>query len=97
MLPVPIHEVVYEEMVADTEAVSRKLVAACGLEWDERLSLLFYQTKRTVQTAKQEAAGASTDLPSFGGPLEIVPGPSGTIASGVGYPRLNVGVSTGIM
>ena len=52
VLPMPIHEVVYEEMVADTEAMSRKLVSACGLEWDERC-LAFYRTKRTVQTASK--------------------------------------------
>ncbi len=52
VLPLPIHEVVYEEMVADTQAQSRKLVAACGLEWDDGC-LAFYRTKRTVQTASK--------------------------------------------
>jgi hypothetical protein len=52
VLPIPIHEVVYEEMVADTEVESRKLVAACGLEWDEHC-LAFHRTKRTVQTASK--------------------------------------------
>ena len=52
VLPKPMHEVVYEEMVADSEAVSRKLVAACGLDWDERC-LTYYRTKRVVQTASK--------------------------------------------
>jgi tetratricopeptide (TPR) repeat protein len=52
VLPTPIHEVVYEEMVADQENMSRKLVAACGLEWDERC-LAFYRTERPVQTASK--------------------------------------------
>jgi tetratricopeptide (TPR) repeat protein len=52
VLPMPIHEVVYEDMVADSEAETRKLIAACGLEWDDRC-LAFYRTKRTVQTASK--------------------------------------------
>jgi tetratricopeptide (TPR) repeat protein len=52
VLPVPIHEVVYEELVADAPAVSRELVAACGLDWDERC-LSFYRTDRVVQTASK--------------------------------------------
>jgi hypothetical protein len=52
VLPLPIHEVVYEELVADPPAVSRALVAACGLDWDERC-LSFYRTTRTVQTASK--------------------------------------------
>lgn len=52
VLPLPIHEVVYEAMVADPEGESRKLVAACGLDWDDSC-LTFYRTKRTVQTASK--------------------------------------------
>ena len=52
VLPAPIHEVVYENLVADHEAVSRKLVAACGLDWNERC-LSFYGTERDVQTASK--------------------------------------------
>jgi hypothetical protein len=51
-LPTPIHEVVYEEMVAHQEAVSRDLVRHCGLDWDDRC-LAFYQSKRAVQTASK--------------------------------------------
>lgn len=52
VLPVPVHEVVYEELIADAATVSRALVAACGLDWDERC-LSFYRTDRVVQTASK--------------------------------------------
>jgi len=52
VLPMPIHEVVYEELVADPPAVGRALVAACGLDWDERC-LSFHRTERVVQTASK--------------------------------------------
>lgn len=52
VLPMSIHEVVYEELVADAPAVSRALVAACGLDWDEGC-LSFHRTDRVVQTASK--------------------------------------------
>jgi len=48
--PVPIYDVDYEETVANPEAVARRLVAACGLEW-EPACLEFHRTKRQVRTA----------------------------------------------
>ena len=50
VLPVPLLEVDYEETVADLEAVARRLVVWCGLEWEPRC-LEFHQTKRPVSTA----------------------------------------------
>ncbi|HEY4311340.1 MAG TPA: tetratricopeptide repeat protein [Pirellulales bacterium] len=50
VLPVSIHEVDYEEMVSNQEHVSRRLVAACGLDW-EPACLEFYRTQRQVRTA----------------------------------------------
>ena len=50
VLPVPIHEVDYEETVADLEGVARRLLAACGLEW-EPACLEFHRTERPVRTA----------------------------------------------
>ena len=50
VLPIPIHEVSYEELVANQEAVSRDLIRYCGLEWDERC-LDFHKTRRVVRTA----------------------------------------------
>lgn len=49
-LPVPILDVVYEDMVADQEAVSRKIVDFIGLEWDDRC-LDFHKVDRPVMTA----------------------------------------------
>jgi hypothetical protein len=45
-------EVDYEELVSDQETVSRRLVACCGLEWDERV-LGFHRHERQVNTASQ--------------------------------------------
>jgi tetratricopeptide (TPR) repeat protein len=49
-LPLPMLEVAYEDLVHHPDAVSRKLLAFCGLSWDERC-LTFYQTQRVVRTA----------------------------------------------
>jgi tetratricopeptide (TPR) repeat protein len=48
--PGMILEVPYEELVADQEAWTRKILEFIGLEWDERC-LAFHQTKRSVVTA----------------------------------------------
>ena len=50
VLPLEIHEVANEDLIHDQEAVTRKLIAYCGLEWDERC-LAFFNTRRSVQTA----------------------------------------------
>jgi tetratricopeptide (TPR) repeat protein len=50
VLPVPIHEVNYEQTVTDLEAVARGLVAACGLPW-ESACLEFHRTERPIRTA----------------------------------------------
>jgi hypothetical protein len=50
VLPGAIHEVDYEETVTDLEQVARRLVAACGLEWQPSC-LEFHRTRRTVRTA----------------------------------------------
>jgi tetratricopeptide (TPR) repeat protein len=52
VLPQPIHEVQYEELVRDPEPISRQLIAACGLDWDDRC-LAFYEGKRVIQTASK--------------------------------------------
>ena len=49
VLPVKIHTVDYEAMVADPERHSRALVAHCGLEWSERC-LSFHKNDRSVHT-----------------------------------------------
>jgi tetratricopeptide (TPR) repeat protein len=50
VLPVPLLDVSYEEMVADLEGVARRLVAWCGLEW-EPACLAFHESQRRVRTA----------------------------------------------
>jgi tetratricopeptide (TPR) repeat protein len=50
VLPQKIFDVRYEDMVADHEGMSRKLIDFIGLEWDEAC-LNFYKTERTVKTA----------------------------------------------
>ena len=50
VLPLPILEVDYEETVSDLEAVARRLIAACGLEW-EPSCLEFHRTERPIRTA----------------------------------------------
>ncbi len=53
VLRLPMLEVLdvhYEDLVADQEAVSRELVAFCGLGWEEAC-LKFHETARAVRTA----------------------------------------------
>jgi tetratricopeptide (TPR) repeat protein len=50
VLPAPIHDVSYEDTVADLEGVARRLVTACGLEWEPGC-LEFHRTRRPVRTA----------------------------------------------
>lgn len=50
VLPVTLHEVDYEESVGDIEGVARRLVAACGLDW-EPACLDFHRTRRPIRTA----------------------------------------------
>jgi hypothetical protein len=50
VLPVPIHEVHYEDAAADLESVARRVLAACGLEW-EPACLEFHRTRRAIRTA----------------------------------------------
>jgi tetratricopeptide (TPR) repeat protein len=48
VLPAPIHEVNYEDTVADLEKVARRLVAACDLPW-EPACLEFHRTASVMQ------------------------------------------------
>jgi hypothetical protein len=50
VLPIPIFNVDYEDLVENLESRSRSLVEACGLEW-EPACLDFHQTRRHVKTA----------------------------------------------
>jgi tetratricopeptide (TPR) repeat protein len=48
--PQRILDVHYEDTVADVESVARRIVAHCGLPWDQRC-LEFYSTTRIVRTS----------------------------------------------
>ena len=50
VLPGRVVDVVYERLVADPEAETRRLLAACGLTWNDAC-LRFYENRRPVTTA----------------------------------------------
>ena len=50
VLPLDILDVQYEEVVADQRGMTEKILAHCGLDWDERC-LAFHETDRAVRTA----------------------------------------------
>jgi hypothetical protein len=50
VLPVPVHEVVYEQLIDNFETEARRLLAACGLEWEPACGR-FHETARPVRTA----------------------------------------------
>lgn len=52
VLPLPMLEVDYQEMIADQETQSRRLIDFLGLDWDPAC-LNFHETRRTVQTASR--------------------------------------------
>ncbi len=52
VLPQPMLEVQYEDLVADQEGMTRKILNFCGLEWDDRC-LAFYKTERVIHTASR--------------------------------------------
>ena len=47
---IPMLEVKYEELVNDTEKVSRQMIEYCGLDWDDRC-LKYYESDRITRTA----------------------------------------------
>ncbi|MDH5529216.1 MAG: sulfotransferase [Paracoccaceae bacterium] len=49
LVPDWFYEVQYEELVANPEEESRKLIAACGLEWEDAC-LNFHENKRKIET-----------------------------------------------
>ncbi|MCH2133148.1 MAG: sulfotransferase [Phycisphaerales bacterium] len=53
VLPMTVLEVRYEDLVADLEGQTRRLLEFCDLEWDDRC-LKFWETKRTVLTLSSD-------------------------------------------
>ncbi len=65
VLPIRIHEVCYEDLIANQEGVSRDLVAHCGLKWDERC-LAFHKTRRAIRTASTNQVRKPLSTKSIG-------------------------------
>ena len=53
VLPGRVHRVIYERLVDDPESEVRRLLAYCGLPFEEKC-LLFYQNDRAIRTASSE-------------------------------------------
>ena len=53
VIDIPIMTVQYEDVLQDQEAMSRKLLDFCDLEWDESV-MSFHKTKRSVATASYD-------------------------------------------
>ncbi|HWN07057.1 MAG TPA: sulfotransferase, partial [Steroidobacteraceae bacterium] len=53
VLPGRVLDVQYEDMVADLEGQSRRLVAHCGLPWEDAC-LRYWETERAIRTASSE-------------------------------------------
>jgi hypothetical protein len=53
VLPGRVHRVIYERMVEDTESEVRRLLASCGLPFEDGC-LRFYENDRAVRTASSE-------------------------------------------
>lgn len=50
VLPVPMFELTYEELVSDQEGMTRELLEFIGVEWDDQVRD-FHKTERAVRTA----------------------------------------------
>ncbi len=53
VLPGRVHRIIYEHMVSDTETEIRRLLAYCGLDFEEQC-LRYYENNRAVRTASSE-------------------------------------------
>jgi len=51
-LPIEVLDVQYEELIANQESMSRRIIDFCGLDWNEDC-LNFYKSPRSVQTASR--------------------------------------------
>ena len=52
VLPAPVFDLVYEDLVADLEGVGRSLLSFCGLDWHPDCAR-FFETRRPVLTASR--------------------------------------------
>lgn len=49
VLDIEIHDVIYEDLIANQEVMTRKMLEFCGLDWDESC-IDFHQSKRDINT-----------------------------------------------
>ncbi|RWQ56405.1 MAG: tetratricopeptide repeat protein [Mesorhizobium sp.] len=66
VLPDVVHDVRYEDFVADQEGQTRALIAYLGLPWDDAV-LSFYETDRPVRTA----SAAQVRQPMYQGSVDL--------------------------
>ncbi|ANT54150.1 tetratricopeptide repeat-containing sulfotransferase family protein [Mesorhizobium amorphae] len=66
MLPGVVHDVRYEDFVADQEGQTRALIAHLGLPWDDAV-LSFHETERPVRTA----SAAQVRQPMYQGSVDL--------------------------
>ncbi|RAZ89580.1 sulfotransferase [Mesorhizobium hawassense] len=66
MLPGVVHDVRYEDFVADQEGQARALMAHLGLPWDDKV-LSFHETDRPVRTA----SAAQVRQPMYQGSVDL--------------------------
>jgi len=62
---VPVLDVRYEEMIADQEGQSRRLIDFLGLDWDDRC-LSYHEVKRTVKTLSHDQVSKPIYTSSMG-------------------------------
>jgi tetratricopeptide (TPR) repeat protein len=84
VLPGRVHRVIYEDLVEDTEAEVRRLLASCGLAFDPAC-LAFHENARAVRTVSseqvrrpifREGLGRWRDYEPWLGPLKAALGPA---------------------
>ena len=66
VLPGVVHDVRYEDFVADQEGQTRALIAHLGLPWDDAV-LSFHETERPVRTA----SAAQVRQPMYQGSVDL--------------------------
>ena len=79
VLPVAIHEIHYEDLVRDQRKTSQKLIAFCGLEWDEALYGVLQEFSSGADG--QRGPSPAANLSRLDRTLEILPCPSPAVNS----------------
>ena len=96
VLKIPMLEVRYEQLVADQEGHTRRIIDFCGLDWDDRC-LRFYEGDRVVLTSSYDQVNRPIYTSSLGRhrnfDSHLGPEPSGTgLRSGSGVRGVGAGI-----